>query len=55
MANPLHYIVGLIFKKQSTNSFEPMNMPQVASTKNKWLYPENNFGVLERGKAWSKD
>ena len=24
-------------------------------TKNKWLYPEDNFGVLERGKAWSKD
>lgn len=28
---------------------------QQVKTKNKWLYPEDNFGVLERGKAWSKD
>jgi hypothetical protein len=49
MANPLHHIVKLIFKKQRTNSFEPINIPQVVSTKNKWLYPEDNFGKLERG------
>jgi hypothetical protein len=55
MANPLQYILRLIFKKQRANPFEPINMPQVVSTKNKWLYPEDNFGVLERGKAWSKE
>jgi hypothetical protein len=49
MANPLLYIVRLIFKKQRMNSFEPINMSQVVSTKNKWLYPEDNFGKLERG------
>ena len=49
MANPLHYIVRLIFKKQKMSSFEPINMPQVVSAKNKWLYPEDNFGKLERG------
>ena len=48
MANPLQYIVKLI-KKQRTNSFEPINIPQVVSTKNKWLYPKDNFGKLERG------
>ena len=52
MANPLHHIVKLIFKKQRTNSFEPINIPQVVSTKNKWLYPEDNFGKLERGVEW---
>jgi len=55
MANPLLYIVRLIFKKQRMNSFESINKSQIVSTKNKWLYPEDNFGVLERGKAWSKD
>ena len=55
MRKPLKYIVKLIFKKQRKNSIEPINMSQVVSTKNKWLYPEDNFGVLERGKAWSKD
>ena len=52
MANPLLYIVRLIFKKQRMNSFEPINMSQVVSTKNKWLYPEDNFGKLERGVEW---
>ena len=55
MTNTLQYIVRLIFKKQKMSSFESINMSQVVSTKNKWLYPEDNFGVLERGKAWSKD
>jgi hypothetical protein len=49
MANPLHYIVRLIFKKQKMSSFESINKSQVVSTKNKWLYPEDNFGKLERG------
>lgn len=49
MKNHLQHFLRLIFKKQRTNSFEPKNMPQVVSTKNKWLYPEDNFGKLERG------
>jgi hypothetical protein len=49
MKNPLQHIVRLIFKKQRTKSFEPINMLEVLSTKNKWLYPEDNFGKLERG------
>ena len=49
MTNPLYYIVRLIFKKQRKNSFESINKPQVVSTKNKWLYPDDNFGKLERG------
>ena len=38
--------------KQKMSSFKPINMPQVVSTKNKWLYPEDNFGKLERGVEW---
>lgn len=49
MENPLNYIVRLILKKQRTNSFEAINMLQVVSTNNKWLYPEDNFSKLERG------
>lgn len=49
MTNTLQYIVRLIFKKQRKNSFESINKSQVVSTKNKWLYPEDNFGKLERG------
>ena len=49
MTNPLLYIVRLIFKKQRMSSFESINKSQMVSTKNKWLYPEDNFGKLERG------
>ena len=49
MTNTLQYIVRLIFKKQRMSSFETINKSQVVSTKNKWLYPEDNFGKLERG------
>lgn len=49
MANPLQYIVRIIFKKQRMNSFEPINKSQMVSTKNKWLYPDDNFGKLKRG------
>ena len=55
MRNPLQYMIRLIIKKQRTNTIEPSNLSQMEFTKNKWLYPEDNFGVLERGKAWSKD
>jgi len=31
------------------------NMAPLLESENKWLNPKDNFGVLERGKAWSKD
>jgi hypothetical protein len=41
-------------KRDTRKKHEKSDSLQV-KTKNKWLYPEDNFGVLERGKAWSKD
>ena len=41
-------------KRDTIKKHEKSDSHQV-KTKNKWLYPEDNFGVLERGKAWSKD
>ena len=32
-----------------------LNNPPHLKSENKWLNPKDNFGVLERGKAWSKD
>lgn len=41
-------------KRDTSKKHEKSASHQVKS-KNKWLYPEDNFGVLERGKAWSED
>lgn len=32
---------------------KPKMAPKLKS-ENKWLNPKDNFGVLERGKAWAK-
>lgn len=50
-------LLKLLFNtiKRDTSKKHEKSDSQKVKTKNKWLYPEDNFGVLERGKAWSKD
>jgi hypothetical protein len=49
-------LLKLLFKiiKPTPRKKQTKSASQV-KTKNKWLNPKDNFGVLERGKAWSKD
>ena len=53
MKSLLKFILNTIKRDQIENNTQ-IESPQVKS-KNKWLNPKDNFGVLERGKAWSKD
>ena len=43
------------FKKSLRAQETTLNTPQQVKSENKWLNPKDNFGFLERGKAWSKD
>ena len=45
----LQYFSKLFLRKKRTNDFKPVIIPQELSTRNKWLYPEDNYGKLERG------
>ena len=49
MRYPLQYFSKLFLRKKRTNKFKPVIIPQELSTRNKWLYPEDNYGKLERG------
>jgi hypothetical protein len=40
---PLYSLLGLFSRKK-----KPVKTHQI-STKNKWLYPEDSFGKMERG------
>jgi hypothetical protein len=53
----MKYLLKLLFNtiKRDTSKKPEKSASLQVKTKNKWLYPEDNFGVLERGKAWSKD
>ena len=52
MRYPLQYFSKLFLRKKRTNKFKPVIIPQELSTRNKWLYPEDNYGKLERGVEW---
>ena len=41
--------------KSYTKVEQSNKAPNQLKSENKWLNPKDNFGVLERGKAWSKD
>jgi len=45
----LNSIKRLIFRTK-----KPVKTHQI-STKNKWLYPEDNFGKMERGVEYDKE
>jgi hypothetical protein len=45
----LQYFSKLFLRNKRTNKFKPVIIPQELSTRNKWLYPDDNYGKLERG------
>ena len=49
MRYPLQYFTKLFLRKKRTNKFKPVIITQELSTRNKWLYPDDNYGKLERG------
>lgn len=52
----IHSCKKLFQFKNTLYSLEnAFNQPPRLESENKWLNPKDNFGVMKRGKAWSKD